>query len=47
MENMDTSSDSSTLYFYLQLTFIYELGVLVPFYSFEIEFVATINVDSP
>lgn len=42
--NMDTSSDPYALYFYLHLPIIYDLGVLVPFSSFETKFLITANV---
>lgn len=41
---MDTSSDFCSLYFYLHLPVMYDLGVLVPFTYFEIEFLTTVNV---
>ncbi|CAI8584292.1 unnamed protein product [Vicia faba] len=43
-ENMDTSDDPSALYFYMHLPIIYDLGVMVPFTFFEIEFLTGINV---
>lgn len=46
-ENMDISSDSFALYFYLHFPFIYELGDLVPFSSFEIKTLTTTNVTPP
>lgn len=41
---MDTSDDLSALYFYLHLPVIYDLGVVVPFTSFETGFLFAINV---
>lgn len=42
--NMDTSEDLSSLYFYLHLPIVYDLRVLIPFTSFEIEFVTDVNM---
>lgn len=41
---MNTSDDLFALYFYLHLPVIYELGVLVPFTSFETKFLTVVNV---
>lgn len=41
---MDTFGDPSTPYFYLHLPVINELRVLVPFTTFKVGFLATINV---
>lgn len=46
-EDMDTSGDPSSLYFYLHLSVIYDLGVIVPFSSLETRFLTTINVAPP
>lgn len=43
-ENMDTSEDISALYLYLHLLIVYDLGVMVPFTSFKIEFLIVFNV---
>lgn len=43
-EDMSTSDDPSTLYFYLYLPLFYNLGVLVPLTSFEIKFLSDSNV---
>lgn len=43
-ENMDTFGDPSTLLFYLQFLIIYDQGVLVPFTSFETEFLTAVKV---
>lgn len=42
--NMDTSEDTSALYFYLHLLIVYDLGVMVPFTSLKIEFLIVVNV---
>lgn len=42
--NMATTCGSSTPYFYLHLPVIYELGILIPFTPFEVDFLVTINV---
>lgn len=42
--NMTTTDGSSAPCFYFYLLVIHELGVLIPFTSFEEDFLATINV---
>lgn len=41
---MDTSGEASSCYFYFHLLVIHELGVLVPFTSFEMDFLTIANV---
>ncbi|KAI5387864.1 hypothetical protein KIW84_073815 [Lathyrus oleraceus] len=43
-EDMETYDDPSTLFFYFDFPVIYELGVLVPFFYFEEEFLTTLNL---
>lgn len=43
--NMAILDGSSTTYFYLHLSIIYDLGVLIVFMTFEVEFSAAANVD--
>lgn len=42
--NMKTVGKSSTPYFYFHLHAIHDLGVLVPFTLFEVDFFKTVNV---
>lgn len=41
---MDTSSESYAPYFYIHLPIIHELGVLVSFTSFKVDFMKNVNV---
>lgn len=41
---MDTYEDPYVLYFYLHIPIVYDLGVLVPFTSFETKFLTTVNM---
>lgn len=43
-ENMNTFGDPSTPYFYTHLPIIYELMVLIPLTSFEIELLNSSNI---
>lgn len=43
--NMDTLDSLPTPYFYLYLPIIHELGVLIPFTPFKVDFMETPNVD--
>lgn len=42
--NMATAGGLCAPYFYLRLLVIFELGVMIPFKPFEVDFLATINV---
>lgn len=46
-EDMNPFSGPFSLYVYFYLPIIYDLGVLIPFSSFETEFLTTVNVAPP